>query len=136
MITAWSRRVDQLADDPEATTGELMRAEMLGLRVADLRQRLASAPPPEVAEMERLQADLARLMPYMHPEYQIMFNVGAVSAAKREDIAEKIRALGGTVPPLPVWAAPPRHKWLDAPQTAPEKEPEPVVYTVQQDMFG
>jgi hypothetical protein len=135
-IAAWSRRADQLFGDPEATTGELTRAEMLGLRVADLRQRLACAPPPEVAEIERLQQRLAKIMPYLHPEYQIMFNEGEVMDAQREHLAEQIRALGGTVPPLPRWVGPPRHRWVDAPQTAPEREPEPVIYTVQQDMFG
>lgn len=137
MAERWAARAELLQDDPGASASQLLRAACLEDIVADLRRRLAASPPPAVlsaddARIAGLEERLARLQPYMHPTYRIMFNTGPIMAEVRAGIEAQL----GRAPSVEVSVAPARPKWIDAPLTRPANDPEPFMAGPQMDMFG
>ncbi|MES2494617.1 MAG: hypothetical protein V4618_00755 [Pseudomonadota bacterium] len=135
MIAQWSARAELLQDDPSASAAALLRAACLEDAVRDLRARLAAAPAPTADEAARaaLEARLARVQPYLHPEYRVMFNEGAIMDAVRWHLEDQ---LGLPRSAATGQAQPERPKWADATNTPPANDPEPFEAGEQMGMFG
>lgn len=134
MIAQWSARATVLQDDPAATSAQLLRASCLEDIVRDLRARLAASPEPSAdeARIAALEASLARLQPYLHPEYQIMFNHGAIMDSVRWSIEDKLGRQRSSATGRQVE----RPRWHDAPITPPANDPEPFTAGEQMGLFA
>jgi hypothetical protein len=135
MIAQWSARAEALQDDPEASAATLLRAACLEDVVRDLRARLAAAPVLSAAEAEREEAlaALARIQPYFHPTYKIVFNAGPIMDSVRWRIEDRLGLRRSAATGAPAKEKP---KWADAPVVPPPNDPEPFTAGEQMGMFG
>ncbi len=134
MVAQWSTRAAVLQEDPSASAAQLLRAACLEDLVRDMRARLVASPEPSAEDAQRAAwaASLARIQPYRHSEYGIMFNEGEIMDAVRWRIEDRL----GRQRSAPTGTRRDRPKWIDAPMTVPANDPEPFTAGEQLGMFG